>query len=250
MTQILNLDPDLFFLGESIETQYGTIRYLKFIEYIRFIKELNFISMTPLHLYYMYKKMLVGLPVEDQIEANKTLAVLKNQSLFEFISEEQAAAENYIKILKIVLDEKDHKFIVDILSNEKVFISMRKLIMEMNYVTEDPISENPEIQEYYEDRKRLKQREAGKQSISAIVTSIVAGTSNSFDDVKNMTVIQLYSIYYRLGAFKNFDTSVLFATVSKEVKIEPWSANIDMFAKEELGINYNEFNKKYGGLFG
>jgi hypothetical protein len=63
-----------------------------------------------------------------------------------------------------------------------------------------------------------------------------------------MTVLQLYSVFYRLGAFKNYETTTLFATVSGDVKIESWSKKIDMYERETSRIKKQDFDKKYGSL--
>lgn len=249
MNQNNNLDRDLFILGEPIETHFGSVRFLTYMEFIKYFVELNLISMNVLHLYHQYKKQSEVFPPEERADFLKAVEEVKVLSLQEFVTTDDRLVNAYATILNLVLDEESQHRIEEIINDAESFMGMRQLIMNMNFLTEDPVSDNPEIQEYYEDRKKMKQKNAGKQSPADIITSIVAGTSNSFDDVKKMTVIQVYSIYYRIAAFKEFDTQTLFATVSSDVKIESWSKNIDLFEKEELGIGYAAFNKQYGGLF-
>jgi len=64
-----------------------------------------------------------------------------------------------------------------------------------------------------------------------------------------MTVLQIYSTYYRIGAMKSYDTTTLFATVSGDVQIDQWNRNIDLFEKQTAGMKASEFNKNFGGLF-
>jgi len=240
---IPKFDRDDFILGDSIETPYGNVRFLKYTEYIRLLPELSLISMNSLHFYWQFKKSYDSTDSDIQ----EFLELTKKAPLYEIIVNRDDLAAIYLKIFKIVLDSHDR--LEEIFKSEDLFMGMRKLIMDMNFLSEGLVSEEEEIQEYYDTRKKMQQKEAGKQSVSDVVSSIVAGTSNSFEDVRNMTVIQVYTIYYRLGAFKTFDAQTLFATVSEKVKIESWNKHIDLFAKEEVGIGFEEFNKQYGGLF-
>lgn len=243
------IDRELFILGEPIETQFGQVRFLTYVEYLKHLADLTLISYNILHIYNQYKAESINLNPEERKEFLNSLEEFKKISIHEYVVNDDHLKKTYTELFKLVLDEENHDRIPQIIGEEDMFMGMRQLVMDMNFITEDPVSDNPEIQEYYDERKKQKQRESGKQSVSDIVTSIVAGSANSFDDVRKWTVIQLYSIYYRIAAFKGFDTSTLFATVSNDVKIESWSKNIDLFEKEELGIKYDEFNKKYGGLF-
>lgn len=243
------VDKGMFIFAEPIKTQFGDVRFLTYMEFLTHSATLNVISMNSLHLYYYFKREVDNLPKKDKDDLLKGIEELKKISLHEIVTTTDNILEAYLSIFKLVLEEEYFNKVEDILENEDVFMGMRQLIMDMNFLTEDPVSENPEIQEYYEDRKRMKQKESNKQDASDIITSIVAGTSKSYEDVKNWTVIQVYAMYYRIGAFKNYDAQTLFATVSSDIKIESWSKNIDLFEKESVGIEYSAFNKQYGGLF-
>ena len=48
-----------------------------------------------------------------------------------------------------------------------------------------------------------------------------------------MSIYQAYAIYARVNSIKNYDTSVLFATVSNEVKIEQWNKHINLLSEEK-----------------
>lgn len=247
MSDVLN--KDLFILAEPIETQFGKVRFLTFMEFLKYGQMLNLMSMNSLHFYYSYKKDVQSFPPKERDEFLVEIEKIKSQTLHELAIKTEAILNAYVEIFCLVLEEEYANRVEDIINDEEAFMGMRQLIMEMNFLTEDPVSPDPEIQSYYEDRKKVKLRESGKQSTSDVITSIVAGTSNSFEDIKKWTVIQVYGIYYRIGAFKNFDTQTLFATVSSDVKIESWSKNIDMFEQDQLGIGYKDFDKQYGGLF-
>src|SRR5690606_7116237 len=102
---------------------------------------------------------------------------------------------------------------------------------------------------YIEKSQRQKQKDGEKQTFSDIISSVVVGSPHSYEEVANMTVLQLYSTFYRISQFQNYKTSTLFATVAEKVQIESWNKHIDLFEKTSSGISASEFNKTYGGMF-
>ncbi|MGG0667660.1 hypothetical protein ABE073_03935 [Lederbergia citrisecunda] len=248
--KIINYDRDMFIFGESIDVPLvGKVRFLNYKEYLMNINDLSIISMNVLHIYHQYRKMIGNENAEEALEA---IEELKKEKLMDIVRSHQNFVQSYIKVFSLVLDENDEESAVEairnIFSNEDLFMEFRMLILEMQMVVEEFVSPNPEIQEGIEASKKLKREEGESLTPIDIATSIVAGTANSFEDVCNMTVIQVNAIFYRIGAFKNYDASTLFATVSADVKIESWSKKIDLFQKEIHGIKKKDFDKKYGSL--
>lgn len=243
------LDKDLFIVGNPIPSELGLIRFMTYIEYLSYISEMSALCMNTLHIYNYYKKSadMSNPEVRDYVEN------IKRNNLFEYVLSDNTYITVYFKIFSLVLDMNEEDILTDslerIFDSEELFNSMREIVMEMNLLKESPVSDNPEIQDYYDDRMRIKQKESGKQNAGDIISSVVAGTSNSFEDVKKMTVIQFYSIYYRVSAIKSYETATLFATVSEKQEILAWNKHIDLYADDELGIGYDDFNKQYGGLF-
>lgn len=239
------LNKDSFMFGEDIETSYGTVRFLKYKEYIKMQQELNLISMNILHFYWLYKKDSNYNLADDETKAS--IEGIKDKTLYKFIMESPEFTNVYYSVFKKVLIQ--HDSLEQIFDTEELFMGLRSLIMDMNVLSEQPVSPNQEIQNYYDERKRIQQKESGEQDVSDVVSSIVVGSPHSFEEVANMTVMQVNLMFSRIAAFKSFDVTTLFATVSSEAKIEQWSKHIDLFSKQELGIGYGQFNKKYKGLF-
>lgn len=232
-----------FMFGEEVATSYGTVRFLKYKEYIDLQWELSIISMNVLHFYWLYMKDYNSL----NDEAKKEVVEMKDMSLYQFILKSPNFANAYLSVYKKVLLQSEN--LEQIFDSEELFIGFRSLIMDMNVLNESPTSPNQEIQKYYDERRKLQQKESGDQDISDVVSSIVVGSPHSFEDVANMTVIQVNLLYSRIAAFKSFDLSTLFATVSSGYKVESWSKHIDLYSKQDLGIEYGKFNSKYSGLF-
>lgn len=237
---------EYYIFGEPMLTNAGSVRFLTYKEYLENIADLSIISMNSLHFYYQYTALLEKSNEENKEEAQKDIDLLKEAPLFEVVMSTENILDSYIRIFSLVLEDKDK--MLEILTDEKAFLWYRELIMDMNMLTEQEVSKNPEIQKGIESSREVKSFNGESPSPTDIVSSVVAGTANSFKDVCNMSVIQVYSIFYRIGAFKNFDTSTLFATVSGDIKIESWSKNIDLYQRETSTIGKAEFEKKYGNI--
>lgn len=234
---------ELYVFGLPIETGLCSVRFLKYIDYIQLLPELSAISLNVLHLYYQYRKA----NVDDDPKIDAILEEFKKESLFNIVQNEENLLTAYEKVFKLVIGEDD--IVERILSNEELFMEYRALIMDMNMLTEEEVNPNPEIQEYIEAGREVKQLDAEKQSYSDIISSIVVGIGVEYSSIADWSVFQVYATYYRLGAFKNSDVSALFATVSDKVKYENWQKHIDLFENEKSGMKMSEFNKQYGGLF-
>lgn len=236
-------DKEFYIFGIPVETSLGTVRFMKYHEYVQYLPELSLMSLNIIHIYYQYKEA----NKTKDAEIDKALESLKEESLFNFMDSQDNFKEAYYKIFKLVIG--DDTVVKAILEDEELFMEYRKLVMDMQILTETETSPNEEIMKAMERSRRVKQAKAEKQSYSDIISSVVAGTSNSFDDVLNMTVLQAHVIYYRLGAMISYQTSTLFATVAEKVQIESWNKHIDLWATESDTINHAEFSKKFGGMF-
>ncbi|RKJ67867.1 hypothetical protein D7X33_24675, partial [Butyricicoccus sp. 1XD8-22] len=226
-------------------TKFGKVRFLTYKEYLTHLPQLSLISMNNLHIYYYYKKAITGLSEEDI----KSLEELKNTSLYEIVISTPQFLQTYIDIFNMLIEFDVDIEITHIFENKDDFMGIRKLIMDMNVVTEEDVNPNEEIQRSIERSRRVKQHESPKQTFIDMVTSIVAGTPHSFEDVYNMNVMQVYALYARLGAFFNYQTSTLFATVAEKVNIELWNKHIDLFEKESHSIEHGKFKKTTGSIF-
>lgn len=236
------MEREFYIFGEPIDTKLGQVRFLTYKEYLMNIGDLNAMSMNILHIYYQYRKAFE----KDNKEAMDALEELKQGRLYDFVRESRDFWEAYENVFKLAME--DEEMVARVMSDADTFMYYRELTMDMNMLSEDEVNPNPEIQKGIEMSRKIKSEGGEKQTPTDIITSIVAGTPNSFGDVCSMTVLQVYSVFYRIGAFKSYDTTTLFATVSSEAKIESWSKNIDMFAKQSSGIKKKDFDKKYGSL--
>lgn len=244
--QIENLDYDknLFIFGETIQTKLGILRFLTYREYLMLMPELSLISQNTLHIYYQYKQQIAT----DDTGVIEALEALKETELLEIVLSTQSMLNAYLKVFRLVFDVNEEFMLEDVFSSVMNFNFIRKLVMDMNVLTEEKVSPNEEIQKALERSRRVKQNNSEEQSFVDIVTSIVASTNNSFENVCNMTVFQVYAIYARIGAIFNYQATTLFATVAEKVSIESWNKHIDLFSSEDDRLSRDEFNSKFGSL--
>ncbi len=228
----------LYILGLEIDTPVGKCNPIKVRDYVLHAEDINLFSFNRWKLIYEYKKILANKDDVKQLEA---------LSLFEIINVIPDLNRAYWNIFNLVFkNEIENK-----ISREN-FDEIREIILRMNGIQEQTASPNPEIQAAIERSKRVKALEAGTPlEFEDIVSSIVAYTNFKYDEILEMTLYQLYATFYRIGQFKNYDTSTLFATVSTEkLNIESWSKHIDLFASESHAITKDEFNRATGSIFG
>lgn len=241
----MNYNRDHFIFGESIETNIGTVRFLTYKEFLLNQSELSLIGMNILHIFYHFKNQLPKNAKNELLELEK----LKEVSLWEFIMNSDQFHQVYRHVFDLLVDFKDGMNVDNIFETKELFDAMRQLVMDMNVIVEEEVSPNEEIQRGIERSRRVKQDGSEKQSFVDIITSIVAQTSNDFEKVNSMNVIQIYSLYARLNAIFNYQTSTLFATVAEKVNIELWNKHIDLFERKSDTISKTDFENSFGGLF-
>lgn len=243
-----NYDKNLFIFGEDVTTPFGIIRFLTYKEYLLNMPPIGLISQNSLHIYYNFKGQL-----EENKATKEVLEQLKNikeTDLYEIVLSTEQLLNAYLKIFQLVFDKNDNIEFDTIFETSENFHFIRKLIMDMNVITEENASPNEEIQKALERSKRVKQQSSEEQSFIDVVTSIVASTNHSFEEVGSMTVFQVYATYARIGAIYNYQTSTLFATVAEKVDIESWNKHIDLFKDEKDYMTREQFDKKFGGILG
>lgn len=241
----LDYDKNLFIFGEEVGTKFGVIRFLTYREFLSHTSEISLISQNSLHIYYNLKNQLGKQASKESLEA---LSHLKEADLLEIVLSTNQLLNAYLKIFQLVFDRNEDMQFEQLFHSRESFYFIRNLVMDMNVITEEKVSPNEEIQKAIERSRRFKQQDSQEQTFVDIVTSIVASTSNSFEDVCRMNVFQVYAVYARVGAIYNYQTSTLFATVAEKVNIESWNKHIDLFKSEDDVISKDDFDKKFGTL--
>jgi hypothetical protein len=243
------MDREFYITGMPIQTKLGLVRFLTYLEYLNHMPELNIIRLNVLHFYYLYKKQSDSLRLEgeEKNEMIEALAHMKSQTLYDIVMDNPSYENAYYKVFKLVLDNEEG--LKAIFNDADIFMQFREIVMDMNFIHEEEVSPNEEIQGYIEKSKEMKQRGAVSQSFSDIISSVVVGSGIDYSVAFNMTVLQLYATYYRIAAIKDYEVTALFATVSDKQKIESWHKHINLFENEKEGMSMEQFNKQFGSLF-
>ncbi len=230
---------EFYILGLPIQTDIGDAHFIKIKDYPDYFAELQAVGMSRLEIIHRYKEL------NKNGEMDEILNELEKSDLYDMSVGLPDLRLAYYKVFSKVFGDDE---VVSKINKEN-FEFYRNLVMRMNYVKEEEINPNPEIQRAIERSRRVKQQNQEKMTFSDICSSIVVQSSNTYNDILEMTIPQFFTTYYRIGQFKNYDTSTLFATVAEKVDIESWSKHIDLFQEENHFISESEFKNKTGSVF-
>lgn len=231
---------DFYAIGEPIETEIGLCEFIKVKDYPNFQEDLQMMSFTKQGIIYAYHKMY---KMNKDVEYDQLINDIQNLELYEIVHSLPHFFNSYSRVfLKVFPDNENIKNI-----KKENFEDIRKIILDMNCVKVEEINPNPEIQAAIERSKRVKSQEGEPLTFSDIMSSIVAFNGIPYRELNKMTIYQLYLTFHRIGHFKGYDTSTLFATVSADkVKIESWSKHIDLFEEEKHFVTQEQFKKTTG----
>lgn len=234
---------EFYFTGLPIETSIGDCHFLTIKDYANCFVYLQYVSMTKNQIISALTKTYTGNRLKEEVDK------LEQKTLFELICSLPEFNGSYATIFTTVFKNKD---ILESI-NEENFYNLRKLILKMNCVKEEEINPNPEIQRFIEKSKRVKAQNNGeKLTLGDMASSIALENGLSYEKINNYTIYQFYLTYYRIGHFKNYDTSTLFSTIptTEKIKIESWSKHIDLFEEDKHYITQEEFKKNMGNVLG
>ncbi|KAA6472259.1 hypothetical protein [Bacillus swezeyi] len=224
---------ELFILGIPVDTPIGKCHFLKMKDYNDYAAYLNLIKMSKNEIVYRYSQL------NKNGELNELIEEMKKLPLFDIVNQLQNFNEAYFEVFQKVFQNKD---IFELIERDN-FISIRKLIIEMHCLKEEKISPNPEVQRRIEQSKRLKRQEQELLEVHDMVSSITTFTGIPYKEIAEMTLYQMYMTFYRISSFKDYDTSILFATVSPEAgkNIKHWSEHVDLFEEESHALTDEQF---------
>lgn len=230
---MLNLEA-FYETGLPIKTEIGTAHFLKVKDYPNYFFELQNVSMSKLEILNSFHKLNKDGSLDDSIQR------FEGMTLFELAFTLPEYQESYQKIFAKVFRDENILYAI----NKNNFETYRKLIMNMNAQIEEEVNPNPEIQAAIERSKRVKSsKNNSKQTFASMLSSIVAhGTS--YKEALELTIYQFYSQFRRIALIKDYETSILFATVSGETdKIPNWSEDINLLEPESHFMSQAEFGK-------
>lgn len=233
-----NID-DFYILGLPIDMEIGVCKFITVEDYPDYSEILGVLTLD--------KNRIISNLVEQNTEGAYTeyLEIAKESSLFEIIDSIQQYREIYIELFSKLFDDEEIWEKV----NKDNFDEIRKSIMKMNNIQEVESSPNPEIQKWIEKSQNKGDKGEGVD-LASIVTSVHVATGTSYREIVKQTMFQLYMTFKRISKFKEFDSSILFATVAEKVDIKDWSSTIPIDDQASAGMSKSDFDDTVGKIFG
>lgn len=162
--------------------------------------------------------------------------------LFELVTHEKVTVK-FTQGLKlfIVGDQLDNKTI-----NVQNYDEIRKIIMQQNLIFLPKIYKDPLVQEWANRVLEVRNNKSSKITLEDFVTTVKNFNGHTYQQMKEMTIYQLYADFYRIGKFEQYKQASLFSTVStKPITIEYFAENIDMFKSPYDDVFTDSSNLKY-----
>lgn len=229
---------ELWFLENPIETAIGIINFIKVRDYE---KLLIYSSILQTNKNEVIKFIKNNNP--SSIETKQFIEGLNQIPFIDIIKsfEQLGLYNNYTDLFNLCFENKGS---FDLIQTDEELEFYVNLIKEMNKIEFEKPNPNPELA-YYDKLKRLAMERKGE-----VVTfkSMVMNVGLRKDNVLDISIYNLYEYFNSLATNKNFDTTVLYQTVSTEkLPLTPWYA--DTTAKRsELDESDKQFISKHMGM--
>ncbi|WP_342468338.1 hypothetical protein NSS78_08535 [Bacillus sp. FSL W8-0920] len=220
----------LFGTGQPVRTPIGDCHFIKIKEYVDFSSDLQLMADNQDKIVESMRQAL-----KDKLDAEDIEEMVSGRNLFQLILMHPLYLEAYQSIFIKVFDDKE---IMSKISNEN-FLELRSLVLKMHLINEDKKSPNSEIEELNQISKELKSSDNGAD-LSDMISVVVVMTGVDYSTINEWSLYQLYLTYHRILKKENHDASVIFATVSSEVKVNGWDDHIDLYAEEKHHLSQKD----------
>lgn len=170
-----------------------------------------------------------GKTLEKMIEYLTTLFSLVTQKQVVFIS-----GENYEGFL---IDN------INIISTHN-YDEIRKIIMQQNLMFEQKVYKNPIIQEWANKVIAARQKNGLKMTLEDMITTVKNYDGLTYEQIKEQSIYQIYSDFYRIGSILGYWQSSLFATVMEKYPIQHFAAAINVHKSpyDDLFVSSDKLN--------
>lgn len=219
---MLEYDHSFFYLGEPVETPIGLIEFKKVAEYPKVARYLSILKNTDkisiLKLLYKSGNSDLGnlLSKEPLLD---TLMILSDTPLYTQYLE---AIEYFLG--KNILDK--HNLVI---YTDTELYEYLELIYHMNAtVFPRRLTGNPEIDRYIEYEKRLVQKKSSGLTLESIMSSVKVFMGLSNEELKDLTIYQLFVDFYRISHYQSFDVTAMYRMMDSKVTLVEWNKDVDM----------------------
>ena len=229
---------ELYIHGEPIETPIGNCHFLLVKDYPKLVPYMELLTLDKEILISNVRKH--GYVFADELEKNQFIDIIKNDESDN--PNIPTLGQLYDELFLLFFKENDKEIgIVNLINTDEELEIYLNLIKEMNDINIEKPNPNPEI-ERFNQMKRLMEKSRGESiTHETIYTSIWVGMGVN---PKELTLYQFNKLFNRLVQFKNYDTSILFATVSEKPKIEAWYKDLSIKEDNRQFITEEQLKRK------
>ncbi len=202
---------ELYFLCSPIDCEIGKLHFIKVSEYDEF---LNYIPLLNLQKFEVLQMI--------HPEYKATFEKMQFIDIIRFFSgNEYELYQGYRQLFEFCFKED----VFEQIKSDEEFEAYRTLIRKINFVSFDPPNQNPEIERFNSLKKMYAQKNHDALTFEAMYSSVWVATGCRPAD---LTIYELNMLFNRICMFKNYDTSILFKTVTNEVTIDAWYKQMEL----------------------
>jgi len=223
---------EFYILCEPIETRIGKMKFFKVKEYLTLLPYIQLI--------YLEKKDIMKLILPEYKEHFEKMPLLEIIKFFNH--DNYNLYKSFKDLFKLCFNED----VFDLVEDDQELQYYLDLIKKINCLNYEKPTFNPEIEKFNKFKRFFQKKNNDSINFEAVYTSVWLGSGTKPDE---MYIYEMYALFYRLGQFKNYNTTTLFATVSKDVKIESWYKAIDLTGFKDKKLSLKEFEEKSKSLF-
>lgn len=233
---------ELYCLGHSdgIDTRVGKIHFIKVKEYALFSKHVSFLLLEKRDIEDYIKALIQG---DSRFESLYTFT--ENSDLLTIIKALKESMPGIYEGYKKLFEFCFKKDILEEIEDNEEFVRYIDIIKKINCVSHKKANPNPEIARFEEMKREYEEKKRGRVTFDSIYYSIWLAVGERPDE---MTLYDFYSLFSRIGQFKNYDSTILFKTVTNEVNVEPWAKHIDILEDSEKKTTLKEFSEKANSI--
>jgi len=235
------MDDLRFILNMPIEVDdIGYIYPFTMEEYALYFQYLNVLSVTT-------NLILQQIDVKNKEYRKEIEEKLKN---FDVICSEKSLIDILIKLLFISFKTEEIKYnsqlqTIEINSkmiNRDNYDYIRNSIIKVNNIRLPKQAKTKELQDWFDKSYKLKYSQNNDSgSMEDIITSIMAFTGYTPDEIKKMTVYQINKLITRLNKISEYDANIQFLCAGGDkIKLEHWSSHIKD-DKDDICVDFSTF---------
>lgn len=231
---------EFYILGRPIETDIGILYPFKVKDYPEIMEHLGYITLSRGDIILWLKRI-----AKEDENVKILIELFKHITLYDFIimfssnEYEDTILYQFYDGYKKAFEYCFKEDVFDKVKTSDSFEYHINLIRKVNDIQYEETVPNENIQKRNEIKRKLQEAKGEGVNFEAMYTSVEVATGK---DVGNMTLYQFNRAFSRIGQFKNYDTTVLYAMLSSEVDIEPWYKIFEDKASEKSFLTQKQLD--------